>query len=128
MQTGSVIVFNHGDSPEWAKRLREEMDREILARLDQPLDEATTGPIIADLITTLGVTREQAEEAVRWNTTPAGGDGGHMAAEQVQQCLHDLFVAPTWPPCPEHVSSTGGSQTARAMPRSMSRLGSRIPD
>jgi hypothetical protein len=66
------------------------------------LDEETAGPIIADLVATLGITTEQANQAVRQRGGWFRGNGAFTVAENVQQWLHDMFIDPVWPACPHH--------------------------
>ena len=61
--------------------------------------------IAPDLVATLGWTVDQAKEVVATAGTIYGQDPELLAfqvAEEVQQWLHDSFLATSWPPCPSH--------------------------
>jgi hypothetical protein len=86
--------------------------REMLARALDGLETQQAPPpddvidlIALDLVATLGWTVDQAREVVATTGIVYEQDPERVAfqvAEEVQQWLHDSFLATSWPPCPSH--------------------------
>ena len=98
--TGDVDEVPPGEvPPPWVDEM---IDRSLAAPPTRPADEDVVRVVAADLVATLGFTREQADRLARREAVNEFGGGAFEVAEELQEWLQEVFRETSWPACPDH--------------------------